>query len=68
MHPNVKRGGIEPPLLTAYPSHHRLTGRRGAFGVFAKTNLVQRGGNNYPIEKLEKAYCISFLSLEPPAS
>jgi hypothetical protein len=31
--------------------------------------LVQRGGNNYPVDKGEKADCISFLSfcLLPPA-
>jgi len=34
MHPNVKKEGVEPSFLTAYPSQRRLSGRRGASGVF----------------------------------
>ncbi|EDX76180.1 hypothetical protein MC7420_5614 [Coleofasciculus chthonoplastes PCC 7420] len=35
MHPNVKEEGSTPSSLTAYPSQRRLSGRRGASGVFA---------------------------------
>lgn len=39
MHLLVNNWGIEPQLLTAYPSQRRLSGRRGASGVFAKKEI-----------------------------
>ena len=50
-------------VVTFKPGTYRLVPK-----VQNSNYLVQRGANNYPVEKGEKAYCTSFLAfcLLPP--